>query len=89
MNDNNITDKILLDNQFVLYKDEYFDEYRINIEDKWYIDVKKASNYKGRDWTVGIDNCDRDTVAVVDIQTIDQFNKVIEIMEINFKLKTK
>lgn len=33
--------------------------------------------------------CDRDTVAVVDIQTIDQFNKVMEIMEINFTLKTK
>ena len=31
MNDNNITDKILLDNQFVLYKDEYFEEYSINI----------------------------------------------------------
>ena len=89
MNDNNITDKILLDNQFVLYKDEYFEEYSIDLKGQWYIDVKKASNYKGRDWDVCIDNCDRDTVAVVDIQTIDQFNKVMEIMEINFTLKTK
>lgn len=89
MNDKNITDKILLDNQFVHYKDEYFEEYSIDLKDQWYIDVKKASNYKGRDWAVCIDNCDRDTVAVVDIQTIDQFNKVMEIMEINFTLKTK
>lgn len=89
MNDNNITDKILLDNQFVHYKDEYFEEYSIDLKDQWYIDVRKLSNYKGRDWSVAIDNCDRDTVSVVDIQTIDQFNKVMEIMEINFTLKTK
>lgn len=50
---------------------------------------RNQKNYqiiKGRDWTVHVDNCDRDTVAIVNIQTIEHFNKVMELLDIQFKL---
>lgn len=55
-----------------------------------YVDVSNVSCMPMRDWNVRV--YDRDyyfggLFADVDIQTIDHFNKLMELMDINFKLK--
>ena len=44
------------------------------------------SNMEGRDWTIQIDDKDCCSIAAVDIDTVEQFNKVCELMEINFSI---
>lgn len=47
------------------------------------------SNHHERDWVLHIDNNTRCTVGAMDIQTIEHFNKVMDLMEINFKINSK
>ena len=75
-----------------------FNEYRwsysaINENDNldykrsWRIDVKhNMSNTADRDWGVHIDNQSCESVAYVDIQTVEHFNTLMELMEIEFRL---
>lgn len=94
---NKVTKQILLDNGFS-YIDKtcntclgnYWNEYVIDISDRnstYYISVKDISNYIGRGWNVHIDNQDWETIAYVDIETVEHFNKLMELMDIDFRLK--
>ena len=87
-----ITDDILLKAGF--NKEECYSiigSYRyIKILSDVYVDVSNISCMPMRDWNVKI--YDRDDYysglfADVDIQTIEYFSKLMEIMGINFKLK--
>lgn len=70
----------------------YWDEYVIDIYDTdlaYYISVKNISNTINRDWNVHIDNKNWETIASVDIETIEHFNMLMKLMNINFRLKEK
>lgn len=50
-----------------------------------YVDVSNISNMPMRNWNVKVYNCDG-LFADVDIQTIDHFNRLMDLMDIDFKL---
>ena len=86
-----ITKQILLENGFT-YIDKtcnaclgnYWNEYAIDI-DSYNISVKDISNAVNRNWNVHIDNKDWKNIASVDIDTVEHFNKLMDLMDINFK----
>lgn len=52
----------------------------------FFIAVRQLSNYPGRHWWVRIDNCDMDSVASLDIETVRHFNKLMRLMDIDFTI---
>ena len=98
----NITREILLDNGFevkqepmVNLTDTHFIGERFykivqkkgNQEYLFTIDLDNCySNSINRDWNLHIDNNDMQSVCGCDIQTIEHFNKVMDLMEIDFRL---
>ena len=52
-----------------------------------YIEIANISNSITRLWSVRVENSLHDSIATADIQTIDHFNKLMELMDIGFKLK--
>lgn len=77
-----------------LYPDKWY-EMRRNVVNTngettgkyWFIEMRwDLSNTPGRDWGCHIDNCIHETVAYADIGTVEQFNKLMDLMDIEFKL---
>lgn len=94
-----LTDELLLNKGFQKeklpwYNDWYDDiqyEYRkevpvIHSKDYYYLSITHLSNTKNRDWAVHVDNEVHSTSGKCDIQTIEQFNKFMELLDIDFKL---
>lgn len=97
-----ITRDILIKNNFLEKEDkilreiaeEYSEEY--NVFEKTtkdfhtrdvFIEINSIlSNHPDRDWSVHIDNSSRETIASADIQTIGQFNMLMHIMDIDYKI---
>ena len=50
------------------------------------IDIDNGYNNRGSIWHLHIDNNDCETIGSADISTIDQFNKIMEIFDSNFRL---
>lgn len=44
------------------------------------------TNYPGRNWNIHVDNCDMCSVAGISAETVTHFNKLMKIMDIDFKL---
>lgn len=44
------------------------------------------TNYPGRNWDIHIDNCDMCGVAGINAETVAHFNKLMRLMDINFKI---
>jgi hypothetical protein len=44
------------------------------------------SNMTGRDWSIHIDDNNRNSICGADIETVEQFNLCMKLFEINFKL---
>lgn len=88
-----ISKQILLNNGFT-YIDKscnvclgnYWNEYVIDVNSS-YISVKDISNMINRNWNVHIDNKKYETIASVDIETVEHFNILMGLMDINFRLK--
>lgn len=91
-----ISKQILLNNGFT-YIDKTcneclgnsWDEYVIDVDSLYAISVKDISNMIDRNWNVHIDNKDWETIASVDIETVEHFNILMGLMDINFRLKEK
>ena len=62
--------------------------YRLWTEDEHPIklDVDNGWTNSGRKWSVHIDNNDCETIGYADIDTIEQFNKLMEIFDSKFRL---
>lgn len=59
-----------------------------NIGKYWFIEMRwDMSNTPGRDWGCHIDNCVHESVAYVDIGTVEQFNKLMDILDIEYRIK--
>lgn len=89
-----ISKQILLDNGFTYidkscnaYLGNYWNEYVIDVDSSYIISVKDISNMINRNWNVHIDNKDWEAIASVDIETVEHFNILMELMDINFRLK--
>lgn len=52
----------------------------------FFIAIRQLSNYPGRHWWVRIDNCDMDSVASLDIETVRHFNKLMGLMDLDFNI---
>lgn len=87
-----LSEKIFLRNGFKEEMDTFFQELvpfscSITVDNKFHIvALKGCSNYIERDWTIHVDNVDMDTIGNVDIATLEQFNKFMEILDIEFQL---
>lgn len=82
----NITEDILL--RAGMYKVKDSVEYISQVGgQKYTIQVLKYSVRDGRNYSCGVFNENDYLVGFAYIQTIDHFNKLMEIMNINFKLK--
>lgn len=89
-----ISKQILLNNGFT-YIDKtcneglgnYWNEYIIDVDSSYIISVKDISNMINRNWNVHIDNKNYETIASVDIDTVEHFNMLMKLMDINFTLK--
>ena len=44
------------------------------------------TNYPGRNWNIHVDNCDMCSVAGISAETVRHFNKLMSLMDINFKI---
>lgn len=89
-----ISKQILLNNGFTYidktcneYLGNSWDEYVIDVDSLYAISVKDISNMIDRNWNVHIDNKNYETIASVDIDTVEHFNMLMKLMDINFKLK--
>lgn len=89
-----ISDVILIENGFVediRFQDAYLKTIGVryfnkNLENNVINLTYGLSNMEDRDWTIQIDDKDCCSIASVDIDTVEQFNKVCELMEINFSI---
>lgn len=89
-----LSDVILIENGFVediRFQDAYLKTIGVryfnkNLENNVINLTYGLSNMEGRDWTIQIDDKDCCSIAAVDIDTVEQFNKVCELMEINFSI---
>ena len=53
----------------------------------WFLTMRyELSNTVGRDWSCHIDNSLHESVGCVDIGTIEQFNKYMDLMDIEYRL---
>lgn len=50
------------------------------------LDINNGLSNSGRAWYVHIDNCDCCSIGSAEIDTIEQFNKLMEVFESNFRL---
>ena len=88
-----ITKELLLSKGFMTSFDEcslkeiYPDYFSVEKEvNNFFITVHTLSNYYKRNFCVHIDNKDRDTIAIIDIQTTEHFNKIMDILDINYAI---
>jgi hypothetical protein len=99
---NKITEQILIDNGFEYLDHEtkllsklndtdgidHYVMYRLWTEDKnpIKIDIDNGWNNRGTKWSVHIDNDACETIGYADIDTLEQFNKLMEIFDSKFRL---
>lgn len=70
-----------------LLKEIYPDCFSVEKEiDNFFITVHTLSNYYKRNFCVHVDCKDRCTIANVDIQTVEHFNKLMELLDINYAI---
>ena len=50
------------------------------------LDINNGWNNRGTKWSIHIDNEDCETIGCADIDTIEQFNKLMEIFDSKFRL---
>lgn len=50
------------------------------------LDINNGWNNRGTKWSIHIDNEDCETIGCADIDTLDQFNKLMEIFNSEFRL---
>ena len=87
-----ITEEILLNNKFERTSIDYVSIFNRVVYNemgavKYSIDMRKGlSNMFGRDWVCHLDNDFFETIGSVDIDTVEQFNMFMELMEVPYKL---
>ena len=54
--------------------------------DGYFVSFRHCANHKDCDWCVHIDNADRDSVALVDIQYVHQLQNVMNVLGIKLNL---
>lgn len=88
----NLSDGKELEKQGIQYK---FEEYILTVfnsdhdENKgfWLLTMRyDLSNTIDRDWSCHIDNNVHESVACVDIDTVEHFNKLMDLMDIEYRL---
>ena len=67
-------------NHYVMYRIWTKDEHPIKL------DIDNGWNNRGTKWSLHIDNDVCETIGYVDIDTIEQFNKLMEIFDSKFRL---
>lgn len=50
------------------------------------LDIENGYNNSGRKWHLHIDNDHCETIGCADIDTVEQFNKLMEVFDTNFRL---
>ena len=50
------------------------------------LDIDNGLTNSGRLWHVHVDNCDCCSIGSADIDTVEQFNKLMEVFDSNFRL---
>lgn len=70
---------------FIEYKMDIIDEE--HLDKCWFITMRyQFSNTPNRDWSCHIDNGWHESIACVDIGSIEQFNKLMDLMDITYRL---
>lgn len=79
---------LLADYQREIYGIDDFKVFRKWTNDKHPIklDIENSYNNSGRKWHLHIDNEVCETIGCADIDTVEQFNKLMEVFESNFRL---
>lgn len=54
--------------------------------DGYFVSFRQCANHKDCDWCVHIDNADRDSIALVDIQYVHQLQNVMNVLGIKLNL---
>ena len=82
-----MTRDTLINNEFIpiIHWDEGI-EYVYNIN-SYHICIKNTLNSVNRKWNVCITDKDNKIIASVNINTIEQFNMLMKLMDINFRIK--
>lgn len=70
------------------YGIDYYVMYRLWTDDERPIklDIDNGWNNRGTKWSVHVDNDTCETIGYADIDTIEQFNKLMEIFDSKFRL---
>ena len=50
------------------------------------IEIDNEENNRKSEWHVHIDNCDCDTIGTADIDTVSEFNTLMQVFESNFRI---
>jgi hypothetical protein len=89
----NITENILLEKGFEKYSDNPYECYKIkaplkgNKEYLFTLTIDEGyTNYPNREWNIQVDDARMCSVCGCDIQTTEQFNKLMDLLEIDFIL---
>lgn len=96
MKDKKITKKLLKKSGFKPIEDdspEYnvyklygLTGFRLHIKEFYITIVNGMSNYEDRHWALHLDNDKFETIGSADLETIDQFNEFMDLMEVGFHL---
>lgn len=83
-----ITEEILRKAGFVVgfYKYSGSTNYTLQLKD-YHLTIDNITKSDTRNWTVEIENNNNDCIACAEIKTIEHFNKLMDLMDIDFKLK--
>ena len=87
-----ITKEMLLESGFSDVIEQTFDNY--NVFRKWTtndyspikIEIDNKENNRGTEWHVHIDNCDCDTIGTADIDSVWEFNTLMQVFGSKFRL---
>lgn len=93
-NEQSITEKLLINNDWErdeilsqFAELENYKKFNKNINNEWFISLTyMLTNSISRDWNCQIDNSRHEGIASANIQTIDHFNKFMELMDIDYRL---
>lgn len=83
---NDIDSELLLSIGAIPYLDNIMEGAHILHLPKHYIEFNHCSNMVDRDWNVHVDNEDFQSIGSANIQTVEQFNQLMNLLDIEFKI---
>lgn len=69
------------------YADQFLYKHIENESGEFDLEFASLSNMVGRDWYIHVDNQDFQTIGGCSVETIEQFNDFMKLLEIDYELE--